>query len=75
MSTTKSEREEEADTTGLDVYLTHKQVQYISTLSASSISRMVQLGTFPPPVFVGARRPRWIKVEIMQWQREMRDAR
>jgi prophage regulatory protein len=60
-------------TTG--IYLDLKQVIEISTLSRSTIDREMKKGTFPQKIYISARRVRWLRSEIEDWQRSRESLR
>ncbi len=62
-------REPKAATTPAPTLLSMKQASAMTTLSVSSIKRMLAAGTFPKPVRLGESRIAFVEAEIHAWVR------
>lgn len=54
----------------LDRLLSMADVKLVTSLSRTTIYRMVEAGTFPKPIKIGASRIAWRASIIARWQRE-----
>lgn len=66
------------ETTGSDnaqgaplVFLPWTEVVRRTSLSRSSIDRMIEAGGFPHPVRLGPSRKAWVEAELIEWQHKI----
>jgi len=59
---------------GLPTLVFEKSICEWLGLSRQAVSKLVQKGTFPAPVRIGARRKAWVICEIADWLESRRGA-